>query len=82
MATGNSGSPNGIGGADLTIFLGIWTHSSRQDVTARFSDAASQLRLEAAHLAQRSCPTVCRFADSNPTHRRIVALAFGAVHVL
>ena len=29
-ATVNSGSPNGGRGADLTIFAGIWTHSSRR----------------------------------------------------
>ena len=29
-ATGTSGSPNGGRGADLAIFPGIWTHSSRR----------------------------------------------------
>jgi mono/diheme cytochrome c family protein len=29
-ATGASGSPNGGRGADLAIFPGIWTHSSRR----------------------------------------------------
>jgi hypothetical protein len=27
-ATGTSGSPNGGRGANLAIFLGIWTHAS------------------------------------------------------
>ena len=40
------------------------------------------LRLEAAHLARRSCVTLSRFAADNPAHRRIVAQALGVVHVL
>src|ERR1039458_3104822 len=33
-ATGASGSPNGGRGADLAIFPGIWTHSSRRALDA------------------------------------------------
>jgi hypothetical protein len=39
-------------------------------------------RLEPAHLARRSCTALRGLTANNPTHCRIVAEAFGVVHVL
>jgi hypothetical protein len=40
------------------------------------------LRLEAAHLARRSCTALSRLAADDPANRRIVAQTLGVVHVL
>src|SRR5207247_5472976 len=40
------------------------------------------MRLEATHLARRSCTTLSRFSAHDPAHRRIVTQALGVVHIL
>src|SRR5208282_6428553 len=39
------------------------------------------LRLEAAHLARRSCAALRGFAADNPAHRGIVTQTFSVVHI-